>query len=263
MSFVYGNFDTSKHPWLTAKLQQWPAFQASATVFSYPRGDGGYYRAPTMGPTEWKFNLEITASNWAQAQIYVDQVSAELFAHRAGLAPFTPEGARPWEWQVLCTNGPAWKRDKILWFGSQGVCRLSAEITFKAVDPYGYAPEEKHLVTDVSGISKEYKASGFTLPFYPQLRMLGNWSRGTTLQINQSKLTSKGIPDGSTIVLDYGVQDYYYQDARGNRLGSVVDRLTNFTRMRSDENGTLRFAYQILSGVAPSQVTLNYRRRKL
>lgn len=263
MSFKYGSFDTAAYPWLIAKLQQWPAFQASATVFSYPRGDGGYYRAPTMGPTEWKFNLEITASNWAQAQNYVDQVSAKLFAHRGGLVSFTPEGARPWEWQVLCTSGPAWKRDKVLWFGSQGVCRLSAEITFKAVDPYGYAPEETHLISNYTGQVKEYPASGPTLEYYPKISLTGSWFDGSVMLLNTTKLSTKGIPDNSTIVLDYAAQDYYYQDAAGARLGSVVNRLTNFARLKSDTSGVVRLATSVDVGRVPSRAALSYRRRKI
>lgn len=263
MSFKYGSFDTAAYPWLVAKLQQWPAFPANTAVFSYPRADSGYYRPVRMSPTEWKFNLEITAGNWTQAQSYVDQVSAELHKHREGLRPLTPEGAEPWAWQVLVSQGPSWKRDKVLWFGSQGVCRLSAEIAFRAVDPYGYAPEETHLISDYTGRIQEYPASGPTLEYYPKISLTGSWFAGSVLILNNTKLTAKGIPDGSTIVLDYAAQDYYYQDPTGARLGSVVNRLTNFARIKSDASGVVRLAASVDVGRVPSRAALSYCRRKI
>ena len=263
MSFKYGSFDTAAHPWLAAKLQQWPIFPANTTVFNYPRADGGYHRPVRMSPTEWKFNLEITASNWTQAQSYIDQVSAELHKHRVGLYPLTPEGAEPWAWQALVSQGPSWKRDKVLWFGSQGVCRLSAEMAFRAVDPYGYAPEETHLISDYTGQAKEYPASGPTLEYYPKISLKGSWFDGSTLHFNATKLSTKGIPDDSTIVLDYATQDYYYQDPAGTRLGSVVNRLTDFARLKSDASGVVRLATSVSVGRLPSRAALSYRRRKI
>lgn len=263
MSFVYGDLNTADFPWLAAKLKEWPSYPVDTTIYQYVRGDGAYYRKPRVSSIEWQFSLEVTAANWEQAQEYATKLSTLLHNSRDSLQKFVPEGQNPWEWQALCSKGPSWRRDSKLWFGSQGVCRMSAEISFTTPDPYGYAPEEVVPVLTYDGTKQAYKPSGPTLFYYPVVEFVVHPKQDSVVKINDIEISLGGIPANDQIVLDFKNQKYYQENQFTHEYkGSVVNRMQKFKRLRSNPDGTVEMAVSINTGII-SAVMLKRRRRRV
>lgn len=263
MSLVYGNLNSKHLPWLQARLHEWPAFPVDITTYQYPRGDGGYTSKPRMSTTQWVFTLEITARNWAQAQEYAGIVNRYLYADWGSLHSFIPEGQTPWVWTALCSSGPSWQRDKTLWFGSQGVCRMSADVTFTTLDPFGYSPVEELPINSLDGTYQDFPCAEYTLAYYPRLRIQMGAVGQEGIRVNGMQIVTSGLPAGGTFHLDFGKYDFVYAPRMSSRKISIAERISNFTRIRSNDSGGVSLSVSSASDTKILRAYLIRRRRRL
>lgn len=226
-------FESDSIPGFKAILNKWPMLPVDLQVDDLPAADGALYYRSRMDSMEWDFNLELTANTLTELFAKADSISEQLNPKTLGLQDFVPNALEPWVWQGVLSKGVEWKRDKVIWAGDMGTCRMSGSITITTPDPYGYYRGETVTRTTAGNLSL---TSRNLVPYYPIIEFRGVLSSSQVLTVGACKITGP-LSAAETLVLDFRTLDFFVKNtASGAKLRNVADRFTQFTRLQGVGN---------------------------
>ncbi|WIC89576.1 minor tail protein [Microbacterium phage GardenB] len=229
MSFKLGTFDTNDIPGFKAILTEWPSLPVELALDQLPAGDGALFYRARMTETEWVFNLELTGDNVDDVMAKADQVSMALNPLLHGLQDFTPNAAGDeWVWQGVLAAPVPWKRDQVVWFAQDGVCRLASQATISTPNPYGVSVSDPSVLSVAGAMT--LVGEGNT-SYYPVIEFRGVLSSAQVLNVGATQVQGP-LTAAQTLVLDFGAMDFYIKTtATGAKVRNVADRFNTFERL--------------------------------
>lgn len=228
MSFKLGAFDTNSIPGFKAILREWPSTPANVKFEELPAGDGSLFLSARMESTDWEFDLELRGSDIDEVMSQADAISKALNPLIVGEANFTPNAFEGWVWKGILNGGIDWKRDKVVWFSSEGVCILRGRITVTTANPYGKKVGAKHTLAAPGTVSLAPVGNAGA---YPVVTFRGVLSAAQEFTYDGVRVFGP-LTAAQSLVLDFGNMEFFVRTGTaGAKVRDVADRLSNFSRL--------------------------------
>lgn len=241
MAFNLGNFKSRDIPGFKAILTKWPTTPVKVYLEDLPAGEGSHFVSHTLLEQEWVFNLELTGKTFNSVYGNMYKISEALNPSK-GLQDFTREEAPGWVWSGIVSKEIQWSRDKTLWAGQFGYCKVTAQLTILTPDPYGY----RH------GGDAELSHSGLlvlTNPLsnaiiYPKMAYRGILSGTQSISIGEMKIKGP-LAANEYMLIDFVTENFAiyrgdYKTLSGVKVANIAHRIINYKRPIIPQQGEIQ-----------------------